>query len=234
MTRWENTFRRRIEEFSVLHCKQNPVMPAHRAAFFLHLESSAVKIGDSVMQPSCSHLHRLVIIALIMWAVCRLMVTVLSLHVVFRQKKWGSHFTQSFPPKLSSPQSCGCCQSLKMTPISTIWCVHLGVRVHVRDWRGWQDSAAVNWTEDVRKTRTDAAEPLMERSGREKKTALREEAVESLGKRQKEPYPLCKWESSVKSKAIMMQPNRHHKNRDPIGKETGVKEPNNVLSPSRH
>lgn len=29
----------------------------------------------------------------------------------------------------------------------------------------------------------------------------------------------------------MMQPNRQHKNRDPIGKETGVKEPHNVPSP---
>lgn len=29
----------------------------------------------------------------------------------------------------------------------------------------------------------------------------------------------------------MMQPNRHHKNRDPFGKETRVKEPHNVLSP---
>lgn len=31
----------------------------------------------------------------------------------------------------------------------------------------------------------------------------------------------------------MMQPNRHHKNRDPIGKEAAVKESHNVLSPSR-
>lgn len=137
----------------MLPYRQNLVTPAHRAAFFLHFESSATKIGDSAMQPSCSHLHRLVIIALTMLAVCRLMATVLSLHVVFR-RKWGSRFTQSFPPELSSPQPRGCCQSLKMTPISTIWCVHLRVHVRVRGWRGWQDGAEVNWTEDVRKTRT--------------------------------------------------------------------------------
>lgn len=125
--------------------------PAHRAAFFLHLESSAAQIGDSMTQPSCSHLHRLVIIALIMLAVC-ILVSVLSLHIVFR-RKWGSHFTSSLPPELSSPQSRGCCQSLKMTPISPIWCVQLRVHVHVRDWRGWQDGAAVNWTEDITKTR---------------------------------------------------------------------------------
>lgn len=98
--------------------RQNPVTPAHRAAFFLHFESSAAQIGDSVMQSSCSHLHRLVIIALIMLAACRLMATVLSLHVVFR-RKWGSHFTPSVPPFISAVPG-GCCQSLKMTPISTI------------------------------------------------------------------------------------------------------------------
>lgn len=129
--------------------RRNMVTPAHRAAFFLHFESSAARIDDSVMQSSCSHLHRLVIIALIMLAACRLMVTVLSLHVVFR-RKWGSHFAPSFPPFISAVPG-GCCRSLKMTPISTIL---VRPRVHARDWRGWQDGAAVNWTEDVRKTRT--------------------------------------------------------------------------------
>lgn len=91
--------------------------------FFFNFESSAAENDVITMQPSCSQLNLSVIIALIILAACRLMVTVLSLDGV-SGRKWGSHFTQSFPPELSSSQSRKCCQSLKMTPISPIWGLH--------------------------------------------------------------------------------------------------------------
>lgn len=54
----------------------------------------------------------------------------------------------------------------------------------------------------------------MQGSGRERKRPLErretQEAAKSPGKRQKEPYPRRKWDSSVKSKAIMMQPKSLH------------------------
>lgn len=110
-----------------LHYKLKLMTPAHRDRFcflFFNFESSAAENDVITMQPSCSHLNLPVIIALIMLAACRLIVTVLSFDGFFR-RKWGSHFTHShFPPELSSSQSRGCCQSLKMTPISPIWGLH--------------------------------------------------------------------------------------------------------------
>lgn len=86
------------------------VTPAHRDSFFflfLNFESSAAENDVITMQPSCSQLNLSVIIALIILAACRLMVTVLSLDGV-SGRKWGSHFTHSHFPRsfhLHSPVS---------------------------------------------------------------------------------------------------------------------------------
>lgn len=115
------------------------------------------------MQPSCSHLNLPVIIALIMFAACRLMVTVLSLDGFFRQK-WGSHFTYISPEAFIFTVPWVLPKSENDTNFSDLGPAHvrggiltcLRARRHasVYNWRQLHHGATVNWTEDVGKTMT--------------------------------------------------------------------------------
>lgn len=178
------------------------------------------------MQLSCSQLTLSVIIALIMLAACRLMVTVLSLDGFFG-RKWGSHFTHShFPWSFHLHNPMGAAKVRKWHQFlrsgaytRTQWktrkspCTASRICVQLETVTPWRHSK-LDWRRREDNDR-DAAETFsMQGSGRERKQPLErretQEAAKSLGKRQKEPYPRRKWDSSVKSKAIMMQPKSLH------------------------
>lgn len=158
------------------------------------------------MQPSCSHLNLPLIIALIMLAACRLVVDGFIPGWLLQAKMGLIFHSQSFPPELSSSQSRGCCQSLKMAPISSIWGpphvrggilsrLHAHRHASVYEQRWLHHGATANCTEDVRKTMTAMLQRRFHaRKWTGKETAPLErrgtrEAAKSPGKLQKGPYP---------------------------------------------
>lgn len=174
-----------------LQAKNGDTCPQGQFFFFLNFESSAAENDVITMQPSCSQLNLSVIIALIILAACRLMVTVLSLDGV-SGRKWGSHFTHSHFPRsfhLHSPVSA-----------AKVWKWHQflrsgaavrggSLRAHrhasAYDRRRFHHGATLNWTEDVRKTMT--ATPRRRFFFHARKRTGKEAALREEGKRRRRP-----------------------------------------------
>lgn len=171
-----------------VQAKNGNTCPPGQLFFFFNFESSAAENDVITKQPSCSHLNLPVIITLIMLAACRLVVDGFIPGRLLQAKMGLTFHSQSFPLELSSSQSRGCCQSLKMTPISPIWGpaharggILTRLRAHrhasVYERRRLHHAAAANWTEDVRMTMTAMLRRRFHaRKWTGKETALREEA----------------------------------------------------------